>query len=225
MSQIKNRELKKRIIDISYEHHLSHLSSSLTSLDIINDIFSNKKEDEKFVLSSGHSGLALYVALENYWKARGRNIDAEYLLEHCGIHPDRKNAYDYIDCSTGSLGQGLPIACGMALADKSRNVYCLISDGECAEGSIWEAIRLAYENHLTNLKIYVNINGWGAYKKIDVANLIEDLTIWKKRGVNIEICETNIKLFEDVVDGLKGQSAHYYQLTEDDHIALTGILE
>ena len=63
---IVNKELKKRILEISYKKKLSHLGSCLTAVDIIDEIFKIKKPDEKFVLSSGHAALALYVVLEKY---------------------------------------------------------------------------------------------------------------------------------------------------------------
>lgn len=242
---MKNKELKKRILELSYKHKLSHLGSCLTSVDIINDIYSNKKNDEKFILSNGHAGLALYVVLESL-NPEDKNL-AEVCLLGMGIHPTRAvhakgdlsyNFYTpkgdknvligtspYIDCSTGSLGQGLPIALGMALADRSKNVYCMISDGECAEGSIWESFRIAYEQHLTNLHIYVSINGWGAYRPIDVDNLIQDLNVWVGRGLDIHICETGdtMKPFE-VIEGLRGQSAHYYVLKDQDYTKLMGVM-
>ena len=149
---ITNKELKKRTIEISYEKGLSHLGSCLTAVDIIEEIYNTKKPDEKFVLSAGHSGLALYCVLE---KHGGR--DAEDIFDHHGVHPDRCRDCG-IDCSAGSLGHGIGIAVGFALGDRSRNVYCLISDGECAEGSVWEALRISQEQNLTNLQLYVNIN-------------------------------------------------------------------
>src|SRR3990167_9944167 len=161
MSTIKNKDLKRHITDISYRKGLSHLGSVLTAVDIIDEIFKIKKPDEKFVLSSGHAGLALYVVLEKYG---GKN--AEDIFDHHGVHPDRCSSCN-IDCSAGSLGHGIGIAVGMALADRNKNVYCLISDGECAEGSVWEALRIYKEHSLSNLKIYVNINSYAAYQKID----------------------------------------------------------
>ena len=157
---MNNKDLKRRIIEISYPRKLSHLGSCLTAVDIIDEIFKIKKPEEKFVLSVGHAGLALYVVLEKYL-----GLNAEKIFEHHGVHPDRCSKC-HIDCSTGSLGNGLPIAVGMALADRNKNVYCLISDGECSEGSIWEALRIASEQNLNNLKVYCNFNGWGAYKSI-----------------------------------------------------------
>ena len=96
----KNKNLIKRILDISYKNKLSHLGSYFSCLDIIDNIFDKKKEDDIFILSCGHAALALYCVIEKYHK-----IDAEYLFNKHGGHPhlDEDNK---IYCSTGSLGMG-----------------------------------------------------------------------------------------------------------------------
>ena len=112
--------LVKRILDISYQEKLSHLSSCLSALPIVEEIYEKKKEDEVFILSNGHAGLALYVVLESKY-----GIDPVMLLHKHGIHPG-KDLENKLYCSTGSLGSGLPIAVGHALADRTKNVYCMI---------------------------------------------------------------------------------------------------
>lgn len=199
---ITNRDLKRRIIDISYRYKLSHIGSCLTAVDIINEIYEQKKPDEKFVLSSGHAGLALYVVIEKY-----EGIDAEKIFNHHGVHPDRCKEC-HLDCSSGSLGNGLPIAVGMALANRNKNAYCLISDGECAEGSIWEALRIRREENITNLKVFLNWNGYSAYKESDWT--LKQI-IWEWYLVSIH--ETEIEQFPF----LKGQDAHYYTMNEEDY--------
>src|SRR5581483_1841765 len=129
-------KLERRIIDIAYEKKLSHLSSCLTVLNLIDSIYKVKKEKDIFVLSNGHAALALYCVLEKvYFK------NAEALFDKHGVHPNR-DLDDKIYCSTGSLGSGITLAVGMALADRTRDVYVIMSDGECAEGSVWEALRI-----------------------------------------------------------------------------------
>ncbi len=189
---MRNATLKNRIIDISRRHDLSHLGSTLTAVDIIKEIYDLKRDDEKFVLSCGHAGLALYVVLEEY------GFDAEELLEKCGIHPERM---DGIDCSTGSLGQGLPIALGMAMANPTKNVYCLISDGEAAEGTIWEVANVVSKYKVGNLQVYMNYNGWGAYDPVPFSVIDRVKAILP----NIHIIATGFKGFPF----LQGQHAHY----------------
>ena len=192
---ITNKDLKKRIITISYENKLSHLGSCLTAVDIIADIYSKMDiHRDKFILSSGHAGLAQYVVIE---KHQGKN--AEDIFKHHGVHPDRcKDCYLW--ASTGSLGHGIGIAVGMALANRNRNIYCLISDGECAEGSVWEGFRIIRELNIENLKVYCNVNGWAAYKEID-----EDTFIWNTLPEFVESYETEV----EQLPFLKGQDAHY----------------
>ena len=204
MNTIQNKDLKRRILEISHRYKLSHLGSCLTAVDIIDEIYQTKKKDEKFILSAGHAGLALYVVLEKY-----RWLDAEKIFLHHGVHPDRCSACG-LDCSAGSLGHGLPIAVGMALADRSKNVYCLISDGECSEGSIWEAMRIVNEQTLNNLHIYVNANGYGAYKDIDLKQLYAG-QILGFTGVNFR--ETN----SSYLPFLNGLDAHYHVMTEEEY--------
>lgn len=147
----------ERIITISKKLGHSHIGSSLTAYPILKEIWSVKKNDEKFVLSNGHAALALALIL---------GVDAEKIIKN-NLHADSS----WCDASTGSLGHGLGIAVGMALADRNKNVYCMISDGECAEGSIWESLRIAYEQKLFNLKVYVNGNGWASYQPVDLDDL------------------------------------------------------
>lgn len=211
-TNIQNKDLKKRIIEISYKYNKSHLGSCFSAVDIIEEIYNLKEKDEKFILSEGHAGLALYCVLEKHERR-----DPEYLLTKYGVHPER-DEQNGLWCTTGSLGQGLPIALGIAIADKSKNVYCLISDGECAEGSVWEALRIKTDNSINNLKIYVNINGYGGYDAIDSGKLTERL---KTFCPDINIRQTNI----EQLPFLKGLDAHYHVMTAEEYKTAMEILK
>ena len=197
-------KIKKRLIDITYQEKLSHLSSCLSALPIIEEIYTLKKEDDIFILSNGHSGLALYCVLEAKY-----GINPIELLHKHGIHPG-KDVANKLYCSTGSLGSGLPIAVGHALANRLRSVWCLISDGECAEGSIWESLAFIYKHRLDNLQVYVNINGMGAYDYIDTDNLKNRL---KSFLPNINIRESSVPDYGFA----KGLLSHYYVLKPEDY--------
>jgi transketolase len=199
---------ERRVIDITYQERLSHLSSTLSALPIIEEIYRERKDDEVFILSNGHAGLALYVVLEKYY-----NVDPVALLHKHGIHPGR-DLENHLYCSTGSLGCGLPIAVGHALATPSKNVYCMISDGECAEGSIWESLRFIRDHQLNNLHVYVNINGMGAYDMIEASNLEYRLRAFLPR-INIRHSEPTGFSFAT------GLLTHYYVLKPEDYAELT----
>lgn len=174
------KNYRKRILEISHKYKLSHLGSCLTVVDLIEAVYLTKKKDEKFILSSGHGGIALYTVLEKYY-----NLDAEKLFIKHGVHPNRDQASG-IYCSTGSLGQGFPIALGMAFANQTKNVYCIITDGESTEGSIWETLRIASDYKINNLKLIINANGFGAYGEINTNKLIKRIKAfgWKVERVN-----------------------------------------
>ena len=196
--------LKKRILEIAYKHKLSHLGSYLSAVDIIDEIYKSKNKEDIFILSSGHAALALYVVLEKY---EGKNAE-ELFLKHGG-HPHRDEA-NGIYCSTGSLGLGITVAVGRALANKNRKVHVLISDGESAEGSVWEALRFIQENNLTNIEVYVNVNGYAAYDKVDVKYLVDRLEVFLP-SINIRYTNVNQYPF------LRGLNAHYHVMSEEDY--------
>lgn len=135
-------------------------------------------------------------------------------LKH-GVHPNRDMEHG-IWASAGSLGHGLGIAVGMALSDRTRNVYCMISDGECAEGSIWESLRIAYDQGLTNLRIVVMCNGYGAYGKIDVDTLEKRLYSFFP-GENCLVIKANLFNYPEWLQGLKG---HYVTMTDEQYAEL-----
>jgi transketolase len=190
-------KLNKRILEISIKHNLSHLGSCFTALPIIFEIYNKKKPEDKFILSSGHAGLALYVVLEHF-----HGVDAEHLLETYGIHPER-DLDQFVEVSTGSLGLGITIAAGIAVSNSNINVYCLISDGECAEGSIWEALRFIDDENLSNVEIHANLNGWAAYKEVNTEKLTNKLKTFLP-NINIHYTDVN-----EVIKFETPLAAHY----------------
>lgn len=196
--------IKQRIIDITYQERMSHLSSVLSAAPIIEEIYAQKSNDEIFVLSNGHAGLALYCVLEKHY-----GIDPIGLLHKHGIHPSR-DLPNYLHVSTGSLGSGLPIAVGHALATPNKKVYCMISDGEAAEGSIWESLRFINDYPVNNIEVYANINGMGAYDMIDADRLVNRLRAFLPR-INIRVSEP------DEFEFASGLQTHYHVMNQQDY--------
>lgn len=224
----EQKKLRKRILELSHKSSFSHLGSCLSAVDLIDAVYKVKKVDEKFVLSNGHAGIALYAVLEKrgYLKNLHKNKDLR-------VHPDRdiKNG---IHVSTGSLGQGLPIALGMAFADRKKNVYCMISDGECEEGSIWEALNVAHKYKVINLKIILNANGWAAYEKLDLKYLWKRINAYGYKVVSLKGHDTknimnSLKKMSkkhtlffaytsvEQFSFLQGQDAHYYVMKQQEY--------
>lgn len=165
-------ELRKSAITMIYEAQSGHPGGSLSAADIITALYfkemnidpaNPKWEDrDRFVLSKGHVCPILYAAL-----GKLGYFPKEYLhkLRQEGSilqgHPDMKKCPG-IDISTGSLGQGLSCAVGMAIAGKRDNrdyrVFAMVGDGECDEGQIWEAVMAGYKYKLDNLIVFVDNN-------------------------------------------------------------------
>ena len=179
ISDLKDTVLKIRIntVTTSSEKNIPHLGSCLSCLDILcylywveMEIFPDKPNctfRDRFILSKGHAAPVLFQILA----ARG-NFD-KGLLEDFGKeggvfheHPPAPGFIDGIEAATGSLGHGLPIGLGMALALRIKKmesrVYVVLGDGECNEGSIWEAAMLASAQRLANLTVIVDFNKWQA---------------------------------------------------------------
>ena len=165
-------EVRKGIVEGVHSAKAGHPGGSLSAADIFTYLYfeemnidpKNPKDPDRdrFVLSKGHTAPGLYSALAN----RGYfPVEDLLTLRHTGSylqgHPDMKHIPG-VDMSSGSLGQGLSAACGMALgakqADKDFRVYALCGDGEIQEGQIWEAAMFAGFRKLDNLCVIVDNN-------------------------------------------------------------------
>jgi transketolase len=167
---IDPRAMRRIVLSQSKRANVGHIGSCLCVVDILAALYSSvlriaapdDPQRDRFVLSKGHAGLALYAALVlKGW------LPEEQLGTFCGdntllgVHPEV--ALPGVDFTTGSLGQGICMAAGAALAARlqgsDRRVYCLISDGECNEGSVWEAVMFAAAQRLSNLHVIIDFNG------------------------------------------------------------------
>lgn len=188
------QKIRKIVLDQSNRAHVGHIGSALSIADIIAALYSSTiqidnpddPERDRFVLSKGHAALALYAALF----LRGWLTEAD-LDSFCadgtllGVHPE----YELrgVDFSSGSLGQGLSVGAGAALAARmqksSRRIYVLISDAECNEGSIWEAAIFAAHHRLSNLTVIIDLNGQQAFGFTkDVLNIPNMAERWRAFG-------------------------------------------
>lgn len=224
------RRLRRRLLTLSFDQGMSHLGSCLSMIDILWAIYQVKQPTDRVILSNGHAAFAWYVVLAEL----GLLTDAQ--LATAPTHPNAQ-LMPLLTASTGSLGQGLPIAIGVALAEPTQHVYCVISDGECTEGSIWEALRFLATHPLPNLTILVNANGWSAYDQVQLPQLE---TMLRGVGLPVRRCpghrlsalqralrsvepqQTQLMWCQTTVDQLPtthGQAAHYQPLTPAEYQA------
>lgn len=178
--------MRRVILEQSRRANVGHIGSCLCVVEILAALYGHvlrvaspdDPDRDRFVLSKGHAALALYAALAQ----KGWISEAD-LNTFCGdgtrlgVHPEA--ALPGVDFSTGSLGHGLTMAAGAALAARmqgsQRRAYCLISDAECNEGVVWEAAMFAAHHRLTNLVVVLDWNGQQAFGRtsdvLDASNL------------------------------------------------------
>ena len=196
--QKKLNLLRFELVKMSNRAKAAHLASSLSCIDIIatlyysilNIIPKNYKDlnRDRFILSKGHAATALYVVLANKGFFNKKKIlnyaKQNSLLEE---HPNPK--LNGVEAATGSLGHGLSVGCGIALggkiSKKNYYTYVLLGDGECNEGSVWEAALFASSKKLENLIAIIDYNKWqGIGRTNEILNL-EPLNLkWKSFGWN-----------------------------------------
>ncbi|MBI2024665.1 MAG: transketolase [Candidatus Harrisonbacteria bacterium] len=176
MNIIKLKEIAKQIrrdiVTMTGTARVAHSGSALSAVDALTALYFNfmklnpKKPNwpgrDRFILSKGHAATALYAALANrgFFKKEKLKTFAQN-GSHLTCHPSIQNVPG-VEATTGALGHGLSIGVGMALAGKrdnnKHNIYVMISDGECDEGSVWEAVLFAGHHKLNNLTIIVDYN-------------------------------------------------------------------
>jgi len=166
------RQIRIDVVRMTSRARASHVGSALSIADIVAVLYSgvlsispsrvNDETRDRFILSKGHGGCAIYSAL-----ARSGFFGTSELDRYCqnGSHLSGHLSHRHVpgvEFSTGSLGHGPSVAVGMAFGARRRglptNVFCLVSDGECDEGSVWEAALFAGHHRLSNLTLIVDYN-------------------------------------------------------------------
>lgn len=172
-----------------------HIGSSLSCLDILIYLyFGVMDKKDKFILSKGHAAAALYTVLNKYGSISDKELKTYYgegtlFAAHppCG-----ENKVKGIIFGTGSLGHGLSLSTGLALSSKLSkkpfNVFCVLSDGDCNEGSTWEAVMFAAQHKLKNLTVIVDNNNLQAFGRTNEVINMEPLKK-KWEAFNFEVVE------------------------------------
>jgi transketolase len=184
-------QARKRLIQMHFESGVGHIGGNLSAIDAMLVVFHEYLGDEdKFILSKGHSAGALYTTLWSLGRLQDHDLKQFHMDDSLlAGHPPAKGIAD-IQFSTGSLGHGLSLAAGTALAFKLKGrdgrVVCLTSDGEWQEGSTWEGLIFACHHSLFKLTVMVdhnNLQGFGSTS--DVASMSP---LWDRlQGFNVDL--------------------------------------
>lgn len=215
-TELMAQEMRKLILTSLYHAKSGHPGGSLSCTDILAVLYNEemnvdpadpKKADrDRFVLSKGHAAPALYaaLALKGYFPVEDCN-SLRKISSHLEGHPSMKSTPG-VDISTGSLGQGISAACGMALSAKlhgqSYRVYSVLGDGEIEEGQVWEAMMFAAHYKLDNLCVFVDLNGLqidGATCEVMGSDPVPD----KMRAFGFEVVEIDGHDYDAIRAALK----------------------
>lgn len=233
-----NNDLRTKIVDLAIRAGEGHIPSSFSIVDIIDHLYSevlrvqnsqpNDPNRDYFILSKGHGALALYVVLNKFGLLSDDDLFSYGQRDsRIGGHPDRVST-EFVEASTGSLGHGFPFAVGIALGTQTRKlrnrVIALLGDGECHEGSTWEAANIAANQSLSNLVAVIDWNesakqlmpidkmsekwesfGWDV-KVIDGHSKSE-----LQRELNREYLDTKTRPFAVVAQNIKGKGVPFLE--------------
>ncbi len=227
MEQIKYpklKEIKQTMLKMVHKANVSHIGAGLSIVDIlyvlyfkVANISKNNINDpnrDVVILSKGHSSVSLYSVLYHKGLLEESMID-NYSIDNGTLpcHIDKEKS-PFFELSTGSLGHGLSVGVGMALAKKMNNnsghVYVICGDGECNEGSVWEAIMYAATQKIDNLTLIIDFNHFQAFgstnKVINQSNLEERLIAF-----GFDTHTINGHNFESIEQALRYRSSLKYQ--------------
>ena len=185
--QDKCKQIKRDVLQASFDAKACHIGSSLSCVSIMVDLFYHLMDKEDIFIFSKASGACTYYAI----LADKGFFPKEQLSNYLKNYPEASKEVPGVLHSVGSVGHGLSVACGLALADRTRNVFVLISDGELNEGVTYEAALFARQQNLGNLFVYLDNNGLQACGKTDdILNLDTAIEFYKNTFPNFFNCKT-----------------------------------
>lgn len=219
-------EMRKKLLDLCVQYEGAvHIGGDLSMTDLLVGLFHHgmnvnpddirMPERDRFILSKGHGAVCMYIAMclrgffdyDEIVKTYGK-LDSAY-----GMHPCRVQL-PALECSSGSLGHGLPMAVGMAFAAKSKKqshrVFCMVGDGESCEGTIWEAAIAARSKELGNLVVVVDRNKQMMCSHTEEVTVLEPYADkWRAFGWNVvEIDGHDMNQIVDALDNLPPSSSN-----------------
>ena len=209
-------KLRLKILEMYFNANAGHIGCSLSCIDLmIGSLMTHKKESEVFLLSKGHAAASLYACLHELGEISDETLKTFYQNgTTLPAHP-APNKIKEIPFATGSLGHGLPIAIGIAQANKilqnNEFTYVLMSDGETNEGTTWEGAHYAVAKRLDNLIVMIDKNGLQGFGNTkEVLGVSADKNKWEAMGFevvevdghNVAQIQHQIELFKAVKNGI-----------------------
>ena len=194
-NQFSLKNIRSKLLQLHHSSQMTHAASSLSCLEIIYFIFSNYllNKNNKFILSKGHACSAVYSVLNEFGLISNAEFKTIYKDNSSfGVHLSKAciDRFPQLQFASGSLGHGLSLSAGLAYAARLRssqeNIFCLLSEGDCNEGSTWEAALFASHHQLSNLVCLIDHNkqqAFGSTKDVlDLGSLVQK---WQSFGFKV----------------------------------------
>ena len=214
------RSLRYQVVQMSHNAGTPHLGSSLSCIDVLVAAYwrilnvdpknPGSPDRDRFILSKGHAAPALYVSLASRGFFPVEWLDSFAAKEGHLPEQPAPGCAPGVELATGSLGHGLPVGCGFALAGQIQKrdyrTVVVVSDGECNEGTVWEAAMFAAARKLGNLTVIVDYNKWQATGRSDEVLALAPLRDkWSAFGWSAD--EVDGHSLPDLVQALSGKSS------------------
>ena len=197
------RQTRLKVLEMIHKAQTCHISSNFSIIDVATVLYENLKAGDEVVWSKGWASASIYYFLHKQGKITGEQLASfpnDLFLSLA------ETTVPGVHVTGGSMGHGLPVAVGMALAKKrageSGMVYCIMSDGEMNEGTTWEAAMVAAHHKLDNLCVIVDKNGWQAMGRTsDVLNLGNLSLKWD--SFNFAVASIDGHNYNEIESGLR----------------------
>lgn len=198
------RDMRRLSVDMAYRSRTGHLGPALGIIDILAVLYfrvlkvdptaPEMVERDRFILSKGHAAPALYAALAMKGFIPKETVADLYCVDNGQFHGHPcMHAGPGIEFSSGSLGHGLSVAAGMAVGLRKQGnparVYALLGDGECQEGSVWEAAMFAHTHKLSRLTAVIDDNRFQGFGSTPEVHGVELARVWEAFGWEVILCD------------------------------------
>jgi transketolase len=175
MNKYKDKALaaRRKVLTMIHKAGTSHIASNFSVIDIATVLYENLKPGDQVVWSKGWAAATIYYFLAQQGKIPTEDLEKFPEFPYIGLAETSVNG---VLCNGGAVGHGTPVATGIALGKKRAGdpgrVYCVMSDGELNEGTVWESVMVASHHKLNNLVFVIDVNKWQAMGKTsDVIDL------------------------------------------------------
>lgn len=203
----KAKTIRRLCVESSARTNSSHLGCALSMTDLMTYLFYEGMDHkvDKFILSKGHAVVGLYAVLYD----RGFISREEYESYHINgskllAHPN--HVVGGVEVSTGSLGHGPAISAGLAWAmsmdGKPGTIYCMLGDGECQEGTVWEALIFIARNFFRNLVLIIDVNNYQGFSDSSDSLLAQEKLLSMLKGTGLDVREIDGHSFEEIQEAL-----------------------